>query len=369
MGALLALPEFIGAAIAGGAEALEIAGSVGAVLSGEGLATLQSIEAAAAALGAEGAVASEAVTTVLTLAPQVYNSLLWTGAAAAEVGGAGASYALASQYTGHHVYGTSGGSGSGLSGAGAGAAVLNSMELVPVAHHGLEGGIPGVPDWLLNLLPELPDVPQMLSRIAHGIWTSYYNAGSMLIQRGLSEEMERLLRELSEGAARAVSQINWEDPVNALASRLRALQNFRTGRETTLLLEGRPIDIGQAVQAVKDTASSVSNALYDTAQLPVDGFNALGDGIRHLGQWIFMPGPVGGTLHSSVPSWMWYVLDETDGNHFTAPRKHEEGHPYKKTRNEKAAKTARSNPKTSKTNKKRRSRSTKLSTSRRKHRI
>lgn len=91
MGILFSLPEIIAAAAVGGGEALEIAGGLGALVSGEGLATLEALQSAAA-LSSEAtaalAVSNEAA-IVLSTVPELSQTLFGAQLLLSSVAGVG----------------------------------------------------------------------------------------------------------------------------------------------------------------------------------------------------------------------------------------------------------------------------------------
>lgn len=216
------------------------------------------------------------------------------------------------------------GGGSGAGGGGRLPGGSYGMELVPYPPVNIESGIPGVPDWVLQLLPDLPSLSDVVYHIANGIWTSYYHTGRAVIQRGLSEEFQRLLYDAAEGARQAVaSVVDFTDPVRGIINKIEYLRDFGRSRENQMLLEGRPLNIGRTAERtqqiydyvknkIEQTLSTTSDILYDVGQLPVDGYNALSSGVLHFGQWIEMPGPTGETGEYVIPDWVLYVLSELE---------------------------------------------------------
>nr|ARQ15057.1 VP2 [WU Polyomavirus] len=350
MGILLAVPEIIAASVAGGAEALSIAGSGAAIATGEGLAALGGLTESAALLG-ETVEISEAAATVLTKVPELVT--VTQGVTAAVQGGAGLVggiyTALAADRPGDLPASTPTGSPSGLhppagynpQGGGLNIQSIHKplhapypgMALAPIPEYNLETGIPGVPDWVFNFiashLPELPSLQDVFNRIAYGIWTSYYNTGRTVVNRAVSEELQRLLGDLEYGFRTALATIGESDPVNAIVEQVRSFVSGGRERELLQIAAGQPVDISQgvsrgtatisnAVEAVRDATQRLSQAtynfVYDASTLPRDGFNALSDGVHRLGQWISMPGATGGTPHYAAPDWILYVLEELNSD-------------------------------------------------------
>ncbi|ARA71319.1 minor capsid protein [Betapolyomavirus vicugnae] len=246
------------------------------------------------------------------------------------------------------------------------------MDAAVVPYNELEVGIPGIPDWVLNMLPELPSLSDIFSRIAHGIWTSYYNAGRIVVQRALSSEMQQLLRDLRNGFSSTLQGIEFSDPVQAIANQIERIQAQRRIDNARLLsyAERNQIDVSNIVTALQEGAQTAAGALRDAggavvgqvgnlamdiANLPIDGYNALSDGVHRFGQWISISGPTGGTEHYSFPDWMLYLLEEVETD-FTPrvplKRKLEENNGNQRKKRSTGAKTS---SKTSKTSKKRRS--------------
>nr|QCD16727.1 VP2 [Porcine polyomavirus]QID98804.1 VP2 [Porcine polyomavirus] len=344
MGIVLAIPEIIAAAVEGAAEAIEIAGSFGAVASGEGLTALETLVQSATLGGEElGATLAEQAAaigvtdstfTLLSQTPELVNT--FTAVGGLVNAGAGLAGGIAT-YLGNPggvpgEQSTQGGGGSGLfpQYPGHGGAFHptvqpskhHTMDLAVLPPYDLETGIPGIPDWILNLLPELPSLPDLISRIANGIWTSYYHAGTEIMRRTASEELQRLMGDLSEGlrqaSAAAQQYIRESDPVNAIVRQIERAQAQRRIEAARLIQDAERgvVNVGELVQrvgdATRDAAGSMGQILSDIGQLPVDGYNALSSGVQRLGQWIAMPGPSGGTMHYSFPSWVLYVLDELE---------------------------------------------------------
>lgn len=400
MGIFLAVPEIIAASIAGGAEALSIAGSGAAIATGEGLAALGGITEGAALLG-ETIPISEAATTVLTKVPELVQAT--QAVTAAVQGGAGLVggiyTALASDHPGDLPPNTPTGSASGLhptSGYNPQGAGLNlqsvhkpihapysGMALVPIPEYQLETGIPGIPDWLFNLvasyLPELPSLQDVFNRIAFGIWSSYYNAGSTVVNRVLSDEIQRLLRDLEYGFRATLASIGESEPVNAIATQVRSLATTARERELLQITAGQPLDLSRPTSALSAAAGALTEAaynfIYDASSLPKDGFNALSEGVHRLGQWISFSGPTGGTPHYATPDWILYVLEQLNADTYKIPtqavkRKQDELHPVSPTKKANKAKKS-SSPGTNSGNrsKKRRGRSTSRSTTVRRNRI
>nr|QBA83681.1 MAG: VP2 [Porcine polyomavirus] len=335
MGAILAIPELLAAAVEGAAEAIEIAGSFGAVASGEGLAAVETLVQSATLGGeylgaslAEQAAAlgiSDSAFTLLSQTPELANT--FTAISGLVNAGAGLAGGVATYLgnSGGLPGQEAGGGGSGLypyypGHGGHFHPTHHTMELAVIPPYQLESGIPGIPDWVLHLLPELPSLSDIISGIANGLWTSYYRTGTELIRRTASDELQRLLGDLSTGlrqASEAAQQyIQDADPVNALVRQIERVQVQRRVDSARLIQEAETgvLNLGEIVQRVADTtrgaAGSVGQIATDLAQLPVDGYNALSGGVQRLGQWISMSGPTGGTLHYSFPHWVLYVLDE-----------------------------------------------------------
>lgn len=373
MGALLALPELIAAAVEGGAEALAIAGSEAAIASGEGAAVLEGLGAGSEVLiGGEELGVSAAAQTVLTQTPEVVNTLT------AIQGGVQAGTTLAAGVVSYLQPGDLSAEAASTSGGGRPGGYNNpstkttqqNMALQLLPPNQLEHGVPGIPDWILNLVPDVPSLQDIFYRIANGILTSYYHTGRAIVQRTVSEEMQRLLDDLSRGFASTLEAIGQSDPVSAIVEQVQNMHTYFRHREMLLLEGGDPIPVGQIASRAGSVASSaigsavdtIRNVVVDVANLPSDGFNALSEGVHRLGQWIQFGGPDGGTIHYSTPQWILYVLQELERELPKIPqarlkRKADNNvqgdMPKKKARARKSTCT-----KTTKSNKKRRCRST-----------
>nr|QCD16730.1 VP2 [Porcine polyomavirus] len=343
MGILLAIPEIVAATVAAGAEAAEIAGGAAAIATGEGIAGLQAVTDAAVAnaalegvtiggtLAEQAAAAgvSQAAITAITQTPELVNTLIGAGGvinAAAGAAGGIAQYLIGSNTGG--VSGEPGTAGSGgllltdgvpYSTSNPHPSVNPGMELAIPTPGDLETGIPGVPDWVLNLVPELPSLSEVVSRIAYGIWTSYYRTGSELIRRAASEELQRLLafaNTLATDSTRyAIDYVQNSDPVGAIITQIENFQVQQRVTSARLLAEAErgTLNVNSAVQ---QTVAKIQQFVQDVSQLPVDGYNALSSGVSRLGQWISMPGPSGGTDHYSVASWVLFVMDELQNDFY-----------------------------------------------------
>lgn len=342
MGILLAIPEIITAAVVGGAEALEIAGSAGAIATGEGLATLAGLAESAGVVGeavggtlAEQAAAlgvSEAAYTVLSQTPQLVEAAGAIGGGVSAVSSvAGGLAAYFSPDTGAQTLteqaasgGSSGLPGPGPSGPGHSKPGTMAVALFP------QGGynVPGIPDWVIDLIPQLPfglhEVPDLIHRIAYGIWTSYYHTGREIIQRGLSEELQRLLGDLRDGVQYSLRSLSESDPVQAIIDTLSSAQETRRIQNARLIGQASEstLDIGEHLKklfekvssAISEAGQAAGGTAYDVANMGIDGLNTLGDGLMRMGQWVTFQGATGGTAHHSVPSWFWYLLNELEVN-------------------------------------------------------
>lgn len=389
MGALLAIPELIAVAVEGGAEALSIAGSASAIASGEGAALLGSLSEGAIATGGELGV-SAAAESVLVQSPQVINQLvaIQGGVQAAAGAAGGIAYYLNPGELSAQASSTSGG---GRPGGFNNPHTKPNMALQPFPGNNLEHGVPGIPDWVLNLVPELPSLQDLIYRITNGILSSYYYTGRAVVQRTLSEEMQRLLEDLSRGFSSTLESIGQSDPVGGLIQQIQNAHRYFRAREDRLLLEGgAPLPIGDVAgragtaigdvagragtaigqagsaisQAGQAVAESVRNIVVDVANLPMDGYNTLAEGVHRLGQWIQFSGSDGGTSHYSTPMWILYVLQELEKELPKIPRtslKRKLPNGFRETPNnrQKKARTRKStSSKTASSNKKRRGRST-----------
>ncbi|AVY05545.1 VP2 protein [Calomys tener polyomavirus] len=180
----------------------------------------------------------------------------------------------------------------------------------------LGGGIPGVPDWLFDIIPAgLSTLQEVFHRIATGIITSYYHTGRAIVRRAISVEMQRLLSDLRDGFETTFEALGQGDPVEAIIDQVRAAHSTMIARERRLIEQGTPLLPnlgGQIVDTVAGAAQTVSNIVVDVTNIPMDGYNALQDGVHRLGQWVQMAGSDGGTPHYSYPPWVLYVLQELE---------------------------------------------------------
>lgn len=418
MGILLAIPEIVTATVAAGAEAAEIAGGFSAIAEGAGVAALESIQGSAAALGEAAIPISNEVATVLTQTPALVETVHAVNAVAQGAAGltGGIYSALSIDSPGElppHT-GSSGSSG-GYNSFTAGNSYNkpeSGMALAFFDQYQLESGIPGVPDWLFNIIansvPELPSLQEIFYSIANGIWTSYYNTGRAVVERTVSEELQRLLRDLDNGFRTTFQNLRTSDPVEGIIDQIRGVANLQNieqvaGRAASGLSRaaqqavrntaeavGRATGdaaanaastaitavggaassaaqtvsdaVSAAVQATQDLASHTGRLTYDIANLPNDGFNALSEGVHRLGQWIQMVGSTGGTHHYAAPQWILFVLDQLEEELYKKPIASVKRAASNYDNSEKRKKYKKSGPAVTKANKKRRSRSARRST-------
>ncbi|AWB14600.1 VP3 [Mus musculus polyomavirus 3] len=253
------------------------------------------------------------------------------------------------------------------------------MALQGIPLHALEHGVPGIPDWVLQLVPDLPSLQDIVYRIASGIVSSYYHTGRVIVQRALSEEMQRLLNDLSDGFRYTFETLGRSDPVGAMIDQIQSAHRYFRRREQMLLIEGSdPIPFGEiasrAGEIAGNVAETVSNVVVDVANLPRDGYNALSEGIHRLGQWVQYAGSDGGTGHYSTPSWILYVLQELERELPKIPRTSLKRKDTDNVHNNNRPKKARarknpSGPKASKSNQKRRSGSVRRRSTRTNNRV
>lgn len=299
MGILFSLPEIIAAAAVGGGEALEIAGGLGALVSGEGLATLEALQSAAA-LSSEAtaalAVSNEAA-IVLSTVPELSQTLIGAQLLLSSVSGVGG--VIYSNYNTGELYKATEGPG-GL-GPRVGNTTMALQLWLPQAWS-WGGAGRGLPDWLINLLREVPSPTEILSDIVTGIWTSYYRAGREIVQRTASRELGALLGRIRQtvmsGAERALEAA--PDPVQGLVNLVNYAVNYNRQWETRALLEGRPLF----------ESSGVVN--YDMQNLPVNGNNDQRGGFHDEGLWVSFSGEQGNTGQYCIPQWLLFVLEELD---------------------------------------------------------
>lgn len=296
MGILLSIPEIIAATAIGGGEALEIAGSVGALVSGEGLATLEALQGAAA-LSTEAtaalAVSNEAA-IVLSTIPELSQTLFGVQTLLSSVAGVGG---VVYNLNPGELYQAPEGPG-GL-GPRIGSTTMALQLWLPQAWP-WGGAAGGVPDWLLEVLREVPTPSEILYNIARGIWTSYYRTGRELIQRTATRELASLLSRLRQniinGANRAIEMA--PDPVQGLLNLINQAIAYNRDWETRALLEGRPLfEPGGVV-------------MYDTQNLPLSGNNDQRGGFHDEGTWVSFQGEEGNTPQYTIPQWMLFVLEE-----------------------------------------------------------
>lgn len=296
MGILFSIPEIIAAASIGGGEALEIAGSIGALVSGEGLATLEALQSAAA-LSTEATAAlalSNEAAIVLSTVPELSQTLFGVQTLLSSVAGVGG---IVYNLNPGELYQAPEGPG-GLGPRVGNTTMALQLWLPQAWPWGGAGG--GVPDWLLDLLREVPTPAEILTNIARGIWTSYYRAGREIIQRTASRELAGLLSRLRlnilEGANRALEMT--PDPVQGLINLVNQAINYNREWETRALLEGRPLfEPGGIV-------------VYDSQNVPVSGNNDQRGGFHDEGVWVSFQGEQGNTSQYSIPQWMLFVLEE-----------------------------------------------------------
>nr|WOR08344.1 VP3 [Human polyomavirus 16] len=160
----------------------------------------------------------------------------------------------------------------------------------------------GLPDWLINLLREVPSPTEILSDIVTGIWTSYYRAGREIVQRTASRELGALLGRIRQtvisGAERALEAA--PDPVQGLVNLVNYAVNYNRQWETRALLEGRPL------------FESTGVVNYDMQNLPVNGYNDQRGGFHDEGLWVSFSGEQGSTGQYCIPQWLLFVLEELD---------------------------------------------------------
>nr|ADE45442.1 VP2 [Human polyomavirus 6] len=299
MGILFSLPEIIAAAAVGGGEALEIAGGLGALVSGEGLATLEALQSAAA-LSSEAtaalAVSNEAA-IVLSTVPELSQTLFGAQLLLSSVAGVGG--VIYSNYNPGELYKAPEGPG-GLGPRVGNTTMALQLWLPQVWSWGGAGR--GLPDWLINMLREVPSPTEILSDIVRGIWTSYYRAGREIIQRTASRELGALLSRVREtvihGAERALEAA--PDPVQGLVNLVNYAVNYNRQWETRALLEGRPLFEGNGV------------VNYDMQNLPVNGNNDQRGGFHDEGLWVSFSAEQGNTSQYCIPQWLLFVLEELD---------------------------------------------------------
>nr|ALJ83720.1 VP2 [Bank vole polyomavirus] len=318
MGIILALPEFIGAAIAGGAEALEIAGSAGALIDGTAVTTAASIGTTAEVLGESLPVTiSEAAATVLAQTPEVVEALNAGGQAVGSAVSLGSGLYQAISSTDPQ---------SGTHGISDRVGMANA--LVPYQH------VPTYIQWLRNILSYIPTIQQIWGGLERATQTYQYLDDQYRLREQQYERLvEQFERGVNSGPVAGVinriraSALERELEIQRIAGDVRDVSaNLRGG----LAASGRAINnvastlyntmsgaasatraaagsvggtVSNVVGHVQGTISSIQDYLRTigseasgvTTTMLTDGYNAMPRGISNFGSWIFMSGSDGGT--------------------------------------------------------------------------
>ena len=306
MGALLALPEILAAWAVAGGEALEISGGLGALLGGQGLEAFEALGAAAAAAGLELEYTPEALYLLGAVPAAVQDAaFIQTGLSTASLLGTGVYY---SYQTGHPVQQTHGHSGR------VGPDAMALQLWLPQLPADL--GIERIPEWLYNAARDAPEILAGIIRdLARGLWRSYYFTGRAIIQRTAGEQLQAALqylrRQLYRELRPLLDRVN-QDPVGQIVDVLQAVRDFGREREQAQIAAGQPIF---------DFWANREATIWDTNNLPVQGYNDQGSGYHDGGRWINMPG-AGPSGDYRVPQWLLYVLEEMEKevSYLTRPR-------------------------------------------------
>lgn len=292
MGAFLALPEIIAASGIGLDEAVEISGGVAGLLSGAGAETLAALQASAA-LTAEAtaalAVTDEAAILLSTIPVLTAESLFALQTVATSLGTV--TYIFQTGDPVYQIYDGPGGLG----------------PRVPHRPMALQVWLPQTwpwgnslrdfPDWVLNLLYEVPSPQDILGGIVRGIATSFYKTGEIIIRRTASGEISQVLGSLGSRLLDMGGGVITQDPVRGLIDMVQLALEYRREWEIKALLEGEPIFRPLLT--------------YDGNNIPRDGYNTQGGGFHEQGMWVHMPGETA-TGHYVIPSWMLFVLDHLE---------------------------------------------------------
>ncbi|QMP82841.1 VP2 [Rabbit polyomavirus] len=313
MGIILAIPEFIAAVAVGGAEALEIAGGIGALAAGADVAAFAET---AAILGETVPITiSEAAATVLAQTPEIVEALNVGGQAVGSAVSLGAGFYSAIAGTAPEHQGTH-----GLTHR---ADMANA--LVPYQQ------VPTFIQWLNNILSYIPSIQQVWGTLQTATAT-YQMLDEHFRER--EQQYEQLVTELERG-------LN-SGPVQAVISRVRAAaadreiavhritedvrdvstnivsgvtqvgqSMYRAVNSATAAAQNAVQQVQNTVQTIQDTLQNIaSSATGSVSSYLTDGYNAMPRGVSNYGSWIFMSGSDGGTPHHSLDYWVVYALEE-----------------------------------------------------------
>lgn len=295
MGILFSIPEIIAAASIGGAEAVEIAGGIGAILTGEGLSALEALQASAFLTGETAALGvGEEASFLLAAAPELTQTLLAVQGALSALTAVGGTVYTANP--GELLYKAVEGPG-GLGPRVATAPMALQLWLPQAWPWGGQGG--GIPDWLLDLLREVPPPQEIIRNILQGIWTSYYRTGREIVQRRLATEISSILTNVRQRMIEGLVNVaeNPPDPVQGLFRLINFAIEHQREWEVQAIAQGRPLFGGLVI---------------DSSNLPVQGYNNMRGGFHSEGMWVSWAGQQGNTDQYNLPSWILFVLEELE---------------------------------------------------------